>query len=346
MNAKRQKLQQRCDQIIGMDMWENIFKFLETDKNLLMIVTRVCKTWSIEKLCSFFTLSFQVEPLKMLSSLPNLKCLVVDFKKTNINDIVEFNNEFEKQQFYKHCNHFKNIDLDCSTLRLDMSEFKACKKLHIPYGSRFIKLPQNLQILTSSFMNVIETDLLASQMPFLHTLCLEYEYTLTDEHLLLFQFFPNLINLALNDCDKLRNISNLQYSTSLQRLTLSGFDDPRRTAQYGGLSHLTNLIWLDMSMVFHINMNINHVQKLVKLQTLILHDCEDFDINLIILPPTVEDLYLVVSSDGYLDFFDTNDFKFNLFVWDEQKYYEKYFQFKNLPLNKNNQLCQKFFTFK
>ena len=321
MSSKRRKVAYCERQKIGLDVWKKIFGYLETDDELLKILVLVCKEWAIEKLCSIFTLSNHIIPMNKLTLLPAVKCLNVHFKNLWQNEQHDFwiDDEFQKQQFLQNCRHFKTITLN-SVMRLDMSGFTACHKLSVPDYSRFIKLPPNLEILITCYVDVIETDLLASQMPFLHTLYLEIEDTLNENHLLLFQFFPHLTNLAF-DSSLIHNISNLQYSTSLKRLQL-GHMEPTK---YLGLDDLTRLMRLDVSLP---SIETEHLSKLCCLKTLILHQVKrEDDLTSIVFDENLTNLLLV---DVPFDTSHLTSCKLIIYELEDIDWHEVYFHFNDV----------------
>jgi hypothetical protein len=237
--------------IIGIDIWRWIFTFLSADYKIWLSLCRIQKAWTLQKIVHpFIYVELQAA------------------KSTYRTDHTFFwLNNLQAKNPILSCLHLKSIAID-GFLRLDLSSFMNCSHLKLNM-CRYINLPPNIE--TLSLNSCADINFLACSLNHLTHFSIETHEEITNDDLLLFQFYPKLTELGFVNCAKITNISNLKYCLQLRYLEIND--------EIEGLQALTQLETLHPPRTVR---DLSSIRCLIHLKTLIIANCSlDLDLSVL-----------------------------------------------------------------
>ncbi len=254
---------------IGFESWKVIFSFLSDHVYIFSQLCLVQKDWTLSKLCHLIKLNISSNNLQFLAKIPNIRHLtIVLWKSDHVYDDQHhkhfcFINKPQITSMFQKYVFLKSIEIT-SFCKLDMTNFLRCYNLKLEYCNHII-LPPNLEsLIIESCENI---SFLSSRLCKLYSFSLEMCAKITNHNLLLFQYFENLTELALLNCTKITDVSNLRYCLKLRYLEIDSY-----TGKLIGLQLLSQINTLVITNIE--NLDTSETCELRNITTLVIGNCE------------------------------------------------------------------------
>jgi hypothetical protein len=195
-------------------VWDEIFGYYGESLKKFIVLAQTRKEWSLLKFCHLIYADIYILHLPVILHLPKLKQLDVEFTDSK-NSSDKNTHRIDLKLMLGNCK-FKTISIS-NAKKLDLSNLQNCEVLNLSECDN-IRLPLHIKNLTTDAST--KTDLWMSDLFQLYYLRIWGDNDIGKKHLRLLQYYPKLTHLSLDDCWKIKDLSNLKMCLGLRILNL------------------------------------------------------------------------------------------------------------------------------